>query len=103
MIEITIIIPVYNEIKTIENLLIKVIDLEIKKQIIVIDDGSVDGTREYLLNNENKIDKLIFFEKNLGKGACIQSAQRYVNGTYTAIQDAFLEYDPKDLKKLLNL
>ena len=63
MIEITIIIPVYNEIKTIENLLSKVIDLEIKKQIIVIDDGSVDGTREYLLNNENKIDKLIFHEK----------------------------------------
>ena len=101
MTEITIIIPVYNEIKTIENLLSKVIDLEIKKQIIVIDDGSVDGTREYLLNNENKIDKLIFHEKNLGKGACIQSAQRYVNGTYTAIQDADLEYDPKDLKKIV--
>tara|TARA_B100001989_G_C24519059_1_gene454790 strand:+ start:338 stop:1036 length:699 start_codon:yes stop_codon:yes gene_type:complete len=101
MIEITIIIPVYNEIKTIENLLSKVIDLEIKKQIIVIDDGSIDGTREYLLNNENKIDKLIFHEKNLGKGACIQSAQRYVNGKYTAIQDADLEYDPKDLKKII--
>ena len=65
MIEITIIIPVYNEIKTINKLLEKVINLEIKKQIIVIDDASIDGTKEYLLANQDKLDKLICHEKNV--------------------------------------
>ena len=101
MIEITIIIPAYNEIKTIEKLLEKVINLEIKKQIIIVDDASTDGTQEYLLANQNKVDRLICHEKNLGKGACIQSAQKYINGIYTGIQDADLEYDPNDLKKIV--
>ena len=101
MIEITIIIPVYNEIKTINKLLEKVINLEIKKQIIVIDDASIDGTKEYLLANQDKLDKLICHEKNLGKGACIQSAQIYITGVYTGIQDADLEYNPNDLKKII--
>ena len=56
-----------------------------------------------LLNYKSKIDRLIFHEKNLGKGACIRSAQKYVNGNFVGIQDADLEYHPKDLEKIVKL
>ncbi len=102
MIKLTIIIPVYNEIKTIEKLLNKIIRLNIKKQIIVVDDGSSDGTQSILKKFNKKIDKLIFHKKNSGKGAAIKSAQKFVRGKYTGIQDADLEYDPKDLIKIVS-
>ena len=102
MIELTIIIPVYNEIKTIEKLIKKILKIDIKKQIIIIDDGSSDGTELVLAKYKKKIDKLIIHKKNLGKGAAIQSGQRYVRGKYVGIQDADLEYDPSDLKKIVN-
>ena len=101
--KLTIIIPVYNEINTINILLKKVIEVGIDKQIIVVDDFSSDGTREIIIKNfENKIDKLILHEKNLGKGAAIISAKKYINGDFVIIQDADLEYDPKDYYKLYN-
>ena len=100
----SIIIPVYNEKKYITPLLNKLINLkEIKKQIIIVDDGSQDGTSDILKNNFIKskfINKIIFHKKNIGKGAAIKSAQKYVQGDYVAIQDADLEYDPKDLIKI---
>jgi glycosyltransferase involved in cell wall biosynthesis len=102
MIELTVIIPVYNEIKTIEKLIKKILKIDIKKQIIIIDDGSSDGTELVLAKYKKKIDKLIIHKKNLGKGAAIQSGQRYVRGKYVGIQDADLEYDPSDLKKIVN-
>ena len=99
----SIIIPVFNEINTIEPLLIKVLKNIIDKQIIVVDDHSSDGTRELLINQfKNKIDKIIFHQKNLGKGAAIKSAQKYIIGKYTIIQDADLEYDPSDYLLLIN-
>ncbi len=102
MTKLTIIIPVYNEIKTIEKLIKKVLKIKIKKQIIIIDDGSSDGTESILKQYRHKIDKLIIHKKNLGKGAAIKSGQKYINGKYTAIQDADLEYNPKDLITLVN-
>ena len=91
--KLTIIIPVYNEIKTIKILLDKVLATRVDKQIIVIDDYSDDGTRNILLKYfETKIDKLILHCKNKGKGAAIKSAQKYVKGDYVIIQDADLEY-----------
>ena len=102
MVKLTIIIPVYNEIKTIEKLLNKIISLDIKKQIIVVDDGSRDGTRLILKKFNKKIDKLIFHKENYGKGAAIKSAQKFVNGKFVGIQDADLEYNPKDLIKIYN-
>ena len=93
--KLTIIIPVYNEIKFINSLLNIVLNTKVKKQIIVVDDCSNDGTREVIIENfKDKIDKLILHEKNQGKGAAIISAQKYVNGDYVIIQDADLEYDP---------
>ena len=93
--KLTIIIPVYNEIKFINSLLNIVLNTKVKKQIIVVDDCSNDGTREVIIENfKDKIDKLILHNKNQGKGAAIISAQKYVNGDYVIIQDADLEYDP---------
>ena len=93
--KLTIIIPVYNEIKSINTILNKVLASKVKKQIILVDDYSNDGTREEIIKNfKNKIDKIIFHKKNLGKGAAIISAKNFMNGDYTIIQDADLEYDP---------
>jgi len=102
MIKLTIIIPVYNETKTIEKLIKKILKINIKKQLIIVDDGSSDGTELILKKYKNRIDKLIFHKKNLGKGAAIKSGQKYVSGKYIGIQDADLEYDPRDLKKIVN-
>ena len=100
--KLTIIIPAYNEIHTIQELINEVNDLKISKQIIVVDDHSTDGTREKILKNENKINKIILHERNIGKGGAIKSAQQYVSGEYVIIQDADLEYNPKDIYALLD-
>jgi glycosyltransferase involved in cell wall biosynthesis len=101
MIDLTIIIPVYNEIKTIEKLLKKVLSINIKKQLVIVDDCSNDGTNKILIKYSKKIDKLIVHKKNKGKGSAIRSAQKYVKGKYVAIQDADLEYNPVDLLKII--
>ena len=102
--KLSIIIPVYNEIKTIKKLLLKVVNQQIKDiQIIVVDDFSTDGTTEVIKNDLYQyIDKIIYHEKNMGKGAAIRSAQKYVNGDIVIIQDADLEYDPEDYKLLID-
>ena len=102
--KLSIIIPVYNEIKTIKKLLLKVVNQQIKDiQIIVVDDFSTDGTTEVIKNDLTQyIDKIIYHEKNMGKGAAIRSAQKYVNGDIVIIQDADLEYDPEDYKLLID-
>jgi len=99
----TIIIPVYNEEKYIKNILNKILKLKgVKIQIIVVDDGSNDGSTKILKNNfyKKKINKIIFHKKNSGKGSAIKSAQKFIKGEYVAIQDADLEYNPVDLIKI---
>ena len=105
--KLSIVIPCYNEKKTIEAILEKVINsLNNYKifdyEIIIIDDFSNDGTKEILKNlkDKNKIN-IHFHETNLGKGAAIQTAIKYITGDITIIQDADLEYDPFDYNKLL--
>ncbi len=102
MTKLTIIIPVYNEIKTIEKLIKKVLKINIKKQLIIIDDASSDGSDKILLKYKNRIDKIITHKKNLGKGAGIISAKKFIKGKFVAIQDADLEYNPNDLKFLVD-
>ena len=100
----TIIIPVFNEKKFISKIIRKLINLKkIKKQIIIVDDGSSDGTTNILKKNylkNKKINKIIFHSQNRGKGAAIRSAQKYIRGQFVTIQDADLEYNPNDLIKL---
>tara|TARA_A100001015_G_scaffold226379_1_gene255647 strand:- start:817 stop:1515 length:699 start_codon:yes stop_codon:yes gene_type:complete len=102
-VKLTIIIPVYNEINSIDILLKKVLSSKVKKQIIVIDDFSIDGSREVITNNfKNRIDKIILHKRNLGKGAAIISAKKYIEGDYVIIQDADLEYDPSQFGLFIN-
>lgn len=97
----TVIIPVYNETNTIVKIIDQILKIKIKKQIIVVDDCSTDGSKEKIIKNKRKINKIIFHKKNLGKGAAIRTAQKYIKGKLVIIQDADLEYDPKDYKKLI--
>jgi len=100
---VTILVPCFNEEKTIEKLILKLKSLEkIDKQIIIIDDGSTDRTRKIIREKlEKKVDKIIFHKKNLGKGAAIISAIKFIHGQIVIIQDADLEYNPDDYYKLL--
>ena len=74
--KLSIIIPCYNEKNTIEKIVIKLNSLKIKKQIILVDDNSNDGTTKIIENISKKLDKVIFHKKNLGKGSAIRSAKK---------------------------
>ncbi len=102
----SIIIPVYNEVKTIDKVISKIIKLSnIKKQIIIVDDGSSDGTTQKLkkLKKIYKIDTLILCKKNKGKGHAIKLGKKKIKYKFTIIQDADLEYDPKDYIKIIKV
>ena len=101
--KLSVIVPVYNEESTILTLLDKIIDLkDLDKEIIVVDDGSTDKTSELIskYNKKNNI-RLISHSKNKGKGAAIKTAKQYITGNIIIIQDADLEYDPKEYKNLI--
>ena len=99
----SVIIPVYNEVNTIEQIVKRVRSQRIKNlQIIIVDDCSIDGTKTILKNKLcNYVYKIIYHKKNIGKGGAIRSAQKLINGNVVIIQDADLEYNPKDFKKLI--
>jgi glycosyltransferase involved in cell wall biosynthesis len=107
----SIIIPVYNEIRTIEEIIGRVLraPVDLAKELIIVDDCSTDGTREYLaellkrdvLGVEAASLKVLFHEQNRGKGAAIQTAIVQATGTMIIVQDADLEYDPQDYPALL--
>ena len=99
--KLTVIIPVYNESKTILKIIDKVLKVNINKQIIVVDDCSDDDSVNKILSISNKIDKILIHKENQGKGFAIKTAQKYIDGTHVIIQDADLEYDPNDYKKLM--
>ncbi len=101
--KLSVIIPVFNEKATIIKILKKVEDIkEIKKQIIVVDDGSTDGSYD-LISKFNFISeyKIIKHERNRGKGSCIKSSQNYISGDVVIIQDADLEYNPNDYVRII--
>lgn len=98
----SIIIPVYNEKKTIDIILNKIISLKINKEIIIVNDGSTDETKQKLLKfRKKKIIKIIDLKKNFGKGYAIRRGIEEVKGELIVIQDADLEYNPEDYYKLI--
>jgi len=102
--KLSIIIPVYNEEKTIIEILDRVRKEEIpgvEKEIIVVDDGSTDSTRQKLKNIKSNSFKIIFHEKNGGKGAAVRTGIQNATGDYIIIQDADLEDHPKFIKDLI--
>ena len=100
---ISVIIPCYNESKTIEIIIDKIIAIkEFDIEIIIIDDFSSDGTIEVLKTKiAQKVNKILFNEKNFGKGYCIRKGFEESKGDIILIQDADLEYNPNDYSKLL--
>lgn len=102
--KISIVIPVYNERRTVSEILKRVTKsdtLGLKKEIIIVDDGSTDGTSDILDRIVNKNIIKIFFEKNKGKGYALRKGFEEVTGDIVLIQDSDLEYHPKDYPKLI--
>ncbi len=105
-ITVSIVIPAYNEVATVEQGLRRVAEVPISKEVIVVDDGSTDGTRELLLRLEGSreealIDRLFLHERNRGKGAALRTGFDHAAGDVVVVQDADLEYDPGEIPRLL--
>jgi len=100
--KLSVIIPVYNEIESIETILTRVYDTKLTHEIIVVDDGSKDGTRDKLKTLDGKKNvRVILHEVNQGKGAAVRTGMAAAQGDILLIQDADLEYDPRDYPELL--
>ena len=101
--KLSILVPVYNEENTINAVLIKLLSLRLpcKKEIIIIDDGSTDSTKAKISQFPSSKFKTIRHTTNLGKGEAIKSGIKTASGDYILIQDADLEYNPGEIKKLL--
>jgi glycosyltransferase involved in cell wall biosynthesis len=97
----TVVIPVFNEIATLEELLARVDAVVIDKEVIIVDDCSTDGTRELLksMNQSNRV--IVLHDSNAGKGAALRTGFRRARGDYVIVQDADLEYDPHDYVRLV--
>ena len=97
--KLSIVIPVYNEAGSVLKVLDSLKTLPIETEIIVVDDGSTDGTRTLLdtYSKSNKKIKVILMEQNGGKGTALREGFKHVTGDYTVVQDADFEYDPNDL------
>lgn len=101
--KLTVLIPVFNEVNTIREILKRVQDTNLVDEIILVDDGSTDGTREMLadLDGQGSIE-VIYHAKNQGKGAAVRTGIQNASGDVLLIQDADLEYNPKDYPDLLH-
>jgi glycosyltransferase involved in cell wall biosynthesis len=99
--KLSIIMPVYNEKDTLLEIIGKVTELPLEKELIIVDDGSTDGSTELLRQLPPGQAKVVLQEANRGKGAAIRAGIPLVTGDVVVIQDADLEYDPNDLLRLL--
>jgi glycosyltransferase involved in cell wall biosynthesis len=102
--KLSIIIPVFNEEKTIEEVVNTVLSVDVlglKKELIIVDDGSTDRTAEILAKIVKKNIKIFTHDQNQGKGAALKTGFNIATGDIVLIQDADLEYDPKDYQKML--
>ena len=100
---VSVVIPVFNERSTVEALLRRVDEVGLTTEVIVVDDGSTDGTRDILpdLETEGIIDSLVFHPRNQGKGAALRTGFQHATGDVVVVQDADLEYDPMEFPILL--
>lgn len=105
MASLSIVIPCYNEAHTVRQLLKKVFDVSLpgwSKEVIIVDDASLDGTRDIVREYRNRAT-VLFQERNQGKGSTVKRALAAATGDYVIIQDADLEYDPGDIPALLSV
>lgn len=103
--KLSVVVPVFNEVDTIQEILERIKSVPIEKEILIIDDGSSDGTREKLKQLEdsnNTLFKVFYHERNKGKGAALRTGFQRVNGDIVLVQDADLEYDPVEYPALLD-
>ena len=100
--KLSVIIPVYNEVESIQTIIQRVQATKLAHEIILVDDGSKDGTRDILgtLDGKNGL-RVILHEKNKGKGAAVRTGMNAAQGDILLIQDADLEYDPRDYPELI--
>ncbi len=103
MISTSIVIPCFNEVGTLEQVIDAVLGSSVPdKEVIIVDDGSTDGTVELIRTKlESRVDRVIFHDRNHGKGAALRSGFAVATGDVVLVQDADLEYDPRDYAKLL--
>jgi len=99
--KLSVVIPVYNERDTIRQICDAVRAVNIDKEIILVDDFSTDGTREIIRQLTNETTKVIFHDRNMGKGAALRTGFKNVTGDIVVVQDADLEYDPSQYPKLI--
>ena len=101
--KISVVIPVYNEVNTIREIVVRVQAVDLDKEIIIVDDGSTDGTREQLqdITLSQKSVRILYHDRNQGKGAALRTGFEAATGDIVIIQDADLEYDPREYPVLL--
>lgn len=96
--KLSVVIPVYNEANTVRELIARVLALPVPVEAVIVDDGSTDGTRD-MLEQFRRVEsvKIVYHAENKGKGAALQTGFDYVTGDIVIVQDADLEYDPRDI------
>ncbi len=100
--DLSVIIPVYNEVETLDEIMLAVSAIPVEKEIILVDDGSTDGSREKLQQFENQAGiKVLYHDRNQGKGMAIRTGLAEAEKDLVIIQDADLEYDPREILGLM--